>query len=89
MKIILVLALVCFEIIKSCTYNQNIPDKVLPPQMDILKWTKPMKIAMKPLTWIPIRILRIRKMLMRMIRLYPLILLMWNGVSLNGLKMTT
>ena len=31
MKIILVLALVCFEIIKSCTYNQNIPDKVLPP----------------------------------------------------------
>lgn len=31
MKIILVLALVCFEIIQSCTYNQNTLEKVLPP----------------------------------------------------------
>ena len=31
MKIILVLALVCFEIIQSCTYNQNTLEKVLLP----------------------------------------------------------
>ena len=88
MKIILVLALVCFEIIKSCTYNQNIPDKVLPPN-GYFEVDKTDENRNEPLTWIPIRILRIRKMLMRMMRLYPLILLMWNGVSLNGLKMTT
>ena len=88
MKIILVLALVCFEIIKSCTYNQNIPDNVLPPngyfEVDKTDENRNETIDVDSNTNF-----EDKKNADANDEIISIDLLMWNGVSLNGLKMTT